>query len=320
MVDKDVRSAISNSDIELHKKFCLSKLQSFHARLDYKELLELSMIFIGEDVPNFKDYRLPGATSHARFMAKAIYDYKMFLFRDQFKLTANELKSIRSICIFLTRLYVRYWYDCVHAIEAPRQDLQFIKDAIGYFDKQVSSTLLEKMRNHLWYLSEEAVGLAFFDSEVPLEIKRKMVQALGNEDVEDEESPPKRLNVTVEEMILFADKDLSHFVTPRTKAFFYRLEIGTDFLEADPSEWNEREDFLSGLQVSKNICVVNDPAERAVKLITDFNRSLTHDEEDKQYLIQVVEKYRKMYPSHTKSSLLLKLTPFQLQPEYYGIN
>lgn len=75
-------------------------------------------------------------------------------------------------------------------------------------------------------------------------------------------------------------------------------------MEADPSEWNEREDFLSGLQVSKNICVVNDPAERAVKLITDFNRSLTHDEEDKQYLIQVVEKYRKMYPSHTKSSLL----------------
>lgn len=304
IVDEVVRSAISNIDIDAHKQFGLSKLQHYHTRLDYKELLELSLIFIGEEVPNFKQFRSPGATSHARFMAKAIYDFKMFMFREAFHMTTKELNGIRSICIFLIRLYVRYWFDCVHAIEAPRRDLQFIKDAIEYFDKKVSGVLLDKFRNHLWYLSEEAIGLAFFDSEVPLETKRKMIQALGSTSIEDEVPSPKRINASVEEMMLFLDKDLSHFVTPKTKASFHRLEIGIDFLESDPSEWNDKDDFLSGLQICKNLSVVSDPAERAVKMITDFNRVLTHDEEDKQYLIQVNEHYRKMYPSHTKLSLM----------------
>lgn len=65
-----------------------------------KELLELSSKFVGEDDPNFTQFRLPGATSHARFMLKAIYNYKMFLFRDQFTMTARELNGVRSICIF----------------------------------------------------------------------------------------------------------------------------------------------------------------------------------------------------------------------------
>lgn len=54
----------------------------------------------------------------------------------------------------------------------------------------------------------------------------------------------------------------------------------------------------------RNLSVVNDAAERAVKLISDFNRALTFDEADKQYLLQVVEHYRHTFPTHTKSSLL----------------
>lgn len=240
-------------------------------------------------------------------MAKAIYVYKMFLFRDQFKMTAKELDGIQSICVFLTRIYVRYWFDCVQAITAPRIDLQLIKDAIAYFDKRVSGALLEKFRNHLWYLSEETVGLAFFDSAVSLETKRKMVRALGEGSNEEEEfKNAKRVNTTVEELMMLAEKDLSHFVTCNTRRLFLRLEIDTDFFRADPSEWNDREDYLSGLQICQNLSVVNDAAERGVKLITDFNRALTYDETDKQYLIQVVEHYRKIYPSHTKSALLFQ--------------
>ena len=305
MVDEKVRNSMGLDEIELHKEFCLTKLRFYHERMDYKELLELSLIFIGGNVPNFKQFRLPGATSHARFMAKAIYIYKMFLFRDEFKMTSKELDGIRNVCIFLTRVYVRFWFNCTNATEAPRRDLQIIKDSIEYSDKRVSGALLEKLRNHLWYLSEEAAGLAFFDSGVLLETKRKMVQALGNVDIGDEElASPKRLNSTVEEMITFADKDLSHFVTYKTKRFFLRLEIGMDFLQVDPSEWSARDDYLTGLRICQNLSVVNDAAERAVKLITDFNRALTYDENDKQYLIQVVEHYRQIYPSHTKSSLL----------------
>lgn len=301
--DNVVRSVISPKERESHKQFCLSKLQAYHSRKDYKELLELSLIFIGENVPDFKQFKQPGATSHARFMAKAIYNYKMFLFRDEFTLTARELKSVRNICIFLTKIYVQYWFGCISAIEAPRRDLQFIKDVIKYHDKKSSAVLLDKMLNHLWYLSEEAVGLAFFDSEVSLAIKRKMVRALNR--TEDDELPYlKRLNITIEDLMKFEKKDLSHFVTSKTKRFFIRLNVGLDFLEVDPSLWNDREDYSIGLRTCQHLTVVNDAAERAIKLITDFNRALTCDENDKQFLLQVLEYYRHIFPSHTKTSLM----------------
>lgn len=42
--------------------------------------------------------------------------------------------------------------------------------------------------------------------------------------------------------------------------------------------------------------VVNDVAERNVKLIEEYNTILTKDEDQKQYHLQVVNEYRKKYP------------------------
>lgn len=52
-----------------------------------------------------------------------------------------------------------------------------------------------------------------------------------------------------------------------------------------------------------NLTVVNDPAERGVKLMEDYNRCLTKDEEDLQGLLQEVSEYRKQFPSHAKKDL-----------------
>lgn len=303
MLDEKVKKAISPTEAELLTKFCLAALQSHYVRAEYKELLQLSLLFIGEDVPDFSGFRPPSATSHARFMSKDLYCYKMFLFREQFVLTVIELNHLRSVCIFLTRLFVPYWFGCVNPVDAPRQDLQFIQDSIAYFDKRVSDALLHKIKNHLWYLSEETVALAFFDEKISLETRRKMARALNNGD-DDEEYIPKRIDSKVPEMMTYADKDISHFVSPRTKRFFTRLAIDTGFLESDPTTWPDRGDYCAGKRICQHLAVVNDPAERAVKLISDFNRALTYDEEDKQFLLQVVEHYRKAYPSHTKSSLM----------------
>lgn len=304
VLDEAVQKNLTAAEIETHKNFCLEALKSHYVRADYKELLQLSLIFLGKEVPNFTQLRLPGATIHARFMSKAIYCYKIFLLREQFKMTSSELKGIRNICIFLTRIYVSYWFGCVNAVSAPRQDLQFIKDAISYFDLNVSNALLSKIKNHLWYLSEEAVALGFFDEMISIEVKRKMVEALGNHDDENDKVIPKRLNLTLEQVKSFENKDVSSFVTPRTKRFFHRLQIDVTFFELDPSIWKDQEEYCTAKRICQHLTVVNDPAERAIKLITDFNRALTYDEEDKQYLLQVVEHYRKNFSSHKKSSLV----------------
>lgn len=71
---------------------------------------------------------------------------------------------------------------------------------------------------------------------------------------------------------------------------------------ADPSTWNEREDFQHAKQIVSKLRVINDCAERAIKLATDFNLTLTHDEEQRQAIFQIIEHHRKQYPAPHKKN------------------
>ncbi|KZS07754.1 Uncharacterized protein APZ42_028464 [Daphnia magna] len=63
---------------------------------------------------------------------------------------------------------------------------------------------------------------------------------------------------------------------------------------------------MSGYRKLKEIVsafeVVNDCAERAIKMITDFKDATTNVEEQ-EFLLQVVEEYRKRFDVNSKSSL-----------------
>lgn len=48
---------------------------------------------------------------------------------------------------------------------------------------------------------------------------------------------------------------------------------------------------------------MNDTAERAVKLMQDFNGLITADEEQKQFLLRCVQEHRKLYPDCKKTTL-----------------
>ena len=55
----------------------------------------------------------------------------------------------------------------------------------------------------------------------------------------------------------------------------------------------------------RNLRVVNDTAEHGVKLFEEFNKLITNDEEEKQFLLQVVEANRKAVPTQsTKQSVI----------------
>lgn len=65
-------------------------LNTILPRDDYRELLELSKIFLGTmGSENIKFYK-PGAFHHARWMSKAIYCLKIYIFRNCFNLTKEE--------------------------------------------------------------------------------------------------------------------------------------------------------------------------------------------------------------------------------------
>lgn len=116
-----------------------------------------------------------------------------------------------------------------------------IKNAIDYakIDEQVSDKVLNKMTNHLWYLADESLGLAFFDSSISVDEKRKMVKALKINTPEK-----KRVNTTLVELkTKYKDKELSDFVNANTLKFFDRFDITREFLNTDPESWHEREDY-----------------------------------------------------------------------------
>ena len=53
--------------------------------------------------------------------------------------------------------------------------------------------------------------------------------------------------------------------------------------------------------------VVNDAAERGVKLVTDCSQILTKDEQQLQLLLQVVEEHRNKFPDMKKSTIVTGL-------------
>ena len=157
-------------------------------RADYRELSELmNFILGGQYVPKSsldKGFSLkkPGACHHARFMAKAIYILKMFILSHVFnKLTVRQERIICRMTIFILSLYGKYFLQSSLSTAAPRLDKQFLTDIIMYetIDQEISITVLNSVKRHMWYLAAEMIPFALFDPEVPITEKKMIALALS---------------------------------------------------------------------------------------------------------------------------------------------
>lgn len=162
----------------------------------------------------------------------------------------------------------------------------------------VSQVALKSFAGHLWYLSETIVGLAFFDPSVADETKSEMIAALQNK---GHEKPARRVKVEIPHI---STTKLSDFVSVNTRKLFAALGIEQGFLQTNPNTWKTNKQFLEGHNKIKCLKVVNDAAERGVALIQNFNAAITNNEEQKQYLLQVVELHRTLYPNSNKSTIV----------------
>lgn len=54
------------------------------------------------------------------------------------------------------------------------------------------------------------------------------------------------------------------------------------------------------------LSVVNDTAERGVKLMQDFHGLITAEEEQKQFLLRCVQEHRRIFPDCNKKTLKRK--------------
>ena len=74
-------------------------------------------------------------------------------------------------------------------------------------------------------------------------------------------------------------------------------------VEKPVAEWPEDEGFVRAREFVTTVKVVNDPAERAVKLNSDYHLIITEDPSEKARLLQVVEQHRLQYLDFRKHTL-----------------
>ena len=84
----------------------------FRGRDDYRQLIMLCQVFLSSanELGRAKiTFYEPGACHLPRWMSKAIYCIKIYMFQYQFYLTDDERKAVTDITLFISVIYGRYW-------------------------------------------------------------------------------------------------------------------------------------------------------------------------------------------------------------------
>ena len=93
---------------------------------DYKEYLELAIIFLGGIIPNFS-FKRPGATHYACWMAKILYCLKIWMLHKQiYDLDQNDIDFVKIVSIFALQVYLKPWFTACNVPSAPRADLTLL--------------------------------------------------------------------------------------------------------------------------------------------------------------------------------------------------
>ncbi|XP_050499960.1 uncharacterized protein LOC126880211 [Diabrotica virgifera virgifera] len=140
-----------------------------------------------------------------------------------------------------------------------------------------------------------------------MECASKNIETVNEKEEENEETEviEKKLSLQIRDVQNFVQKDLpTELLSANSLQLFKRFGICVEFLQDDPLNWENREDYRTGKNIISTLKCTNDIAERGVKLIEDYNEKMTKNEHQKQFLIQVVQEYRREFPVATKGGLL----------------
>jgi hypothetical protein len=242
--------------------------------------------------------------SSARWMAVALYALRLALFSKQLSIPKTKINAILHLVIFVIKVYVQVWFSAPLGVAAPRNDLDTLKMLIEYkkVNKSVASAATTRLVYHLWYLSEIMIGISVFDEGLSASERQKIVQNMSTKEGAEDPSR-KRDEIQLSDVPKMSVSDL---VTKNSLKFFEILGLQTDFFKYPVSEWASRDDYQEGRQISTHLRVVNDTAERGVKLFKNFNRALTKKESCFQDLVVSVDQHRKSRPDFKKSTLVNK--------------
>ena len=212
-------------------------------------------------------------------------------------MNSKERNMVQRMTVFIGLFYGRYFLESPLTASAPKNHLNFyffIKQ-FQSIDDELTSAVLKSVERHLDYLSEENIVLSLFDESLTDEDRSLIGQKLI--------STPRPSSFPFGKLILptmsWTEKPhLSTFIGFQSWLIFHQLKLHgkQEWLNVPPAYWNTFEDFNIAKSFVSSLVTVNDPAERGIKLITDFKESCK-DQENREYLAQVVKHHRQLCPS-----------------------
>ena len=232
-------------------------------------------------------------------MAVALYAPKMYGFGDQVGYSAEFLDKLERVLLFTCLLYTAYWVDAPKAAEAAVVDLQLFKDLHIYqmIDQEVANAVIAVFNRHTWYLTQELAVFALCSKRLSNNVKRDLADKLMffERPVEYRPGKPSLPEVT-------ESSELTDFIGTNSWLVFDILGIKGDWLEKSVTEWEDFPEFLTLQSYIDNLKVVNDTAERGIKLWSDYIGILTSDEAKRQDIVQVVEEHRGKVKARNKAA------------------
>lgn len=272
-------------------------------RCDYKELLELTKLFLGGSISrkNGYKYRLqtPGAFHHARWMAKAIYILKMCLLQHQLSnIHHTKKKKLTKMALFIVFVYLKPWFTAHSLTSAATTDLQLFQSLVDYkkIDKSMSGSCIKVLQRHTWYLTEENIAFSLFNEALPLSQRNELARSILTTMKKGKIAIKKPELPTIKEKSRLPD-----FTGPRTRLLFDLLGVSPEFL--NKRNWHLSDEYGLMKSALKMLSSTNDTAERAISLMSNYNTRITRTEESFQELLQVVEWHRENFSFKSKSKL-----------------
>lgn len=244
------------------------------------------------------------SVSHARWMAKVIYIFLMYLYREHYHPPQNSPytpAALRLCVVFALRVYLRYFLEAPNQFAAPRYDLELMRELklFSEYDAHVAAEISRKRLKHHSYLSEQWIAATLFDPCVSIEQKNKIRQNI----LTRPSIPANAKQCQLQDVNALCEKQLEDFATGGTLDFFTMLDVDSSFLANDAASWEDDESYLAAKDAAKCLTVINDPAERAVAQLKHNNRRC-RTEKNHRGRVHATSKSRRDITSANKSYLL----------------
>lgn len=212
------------------------------------------------------------------------------------------VEKLQRMVQFTALFYVPAWLSAPLPAEAPKNDLALYQSLLRYrnIDKPVAKAALSKMGRHMGYLKPQLATLSLASSVVKDEEKAAIASAmLANPVLYDADKG------AIDEVTPFIDEDtmLADLVDDGSWLIFDLMKMDAkQWLERPVSEWEAHRDYVRYCDFVRAAKVTNDVAERAIGLIQDFANTVTKDEDQLQWLLQLVEAHRRKVSSFGKGA------------------